>query len=60
MMSPPWSPLGSQTEQDFLESHKNADEIVVDLMTGAPHSAIYSRCDGRLRAEPAVYYYPEY
>ena len=42
---------------DFLKQHKNADEIVVDAITGLPVKAVYTRINGNFRRYPAVYWF---
>jgi hypothetical protein len=49
-----------QAQIEFLENHKNADEIVVDQSTGQVVEARYLWLDGRVREIPAIYRYPEY
>jgi hypothetical protein len=46
---------------DFLEFHKNADEIVYVEKTGLPYKAIYiyNNIIGGQRTYPAEYYYED-
>lgn len=45
----------------FIERHRNADTLVVDMRTGLPHKAIYDTidCFGRIRQHPVVAYFDE-
>lgn len=47
-----------QLAQEWLEKHKNADEIWIDTKTGLPHEARYTRIHGVPRKIPAIYPFP--
>ena len=49
----------SQTREDFIEKHRNAD-LIVTTLDGELVRAEYTRINGRLREVPAVYWFPEY